>query len=438
MAGSSAASVVVTATPVAPIPAVPSGLAAVAGDARVTLTWTAVPTATSYSVYRNGTRVAITTSPTLVDTGLVNETTYAYSVTASNASGSSASSSVVLAVPLPPVPATPTGLAAVAGTTTVALTWNASAGATGYVIRRDGIIAASVPGLAYTDTGLVAGMPHSYTVSASNVAGTSAASAAVTATPIGTSSVPAPPAGWTNSFVDDFTGSSIDATKWNIRNNTSNSNEQSYLLSRNVSVANGMLNITAKKESVGGKLYSSGYVDSIGKFSQRYGIWQVRAKVNTPIGTSQGIWPAPLWLRGDTSPMEIDLIEAWGTGATAVSGYRVGSGSASIHQNTNGGQGKVSGWLTPAGVDLSAAFHVYEVEWAPDFISVRIDGVEKVRATPTNAPWAFSGTDYLGKANMRVNLQISKDGATYYGGPLESTVFPSTMQIDYIRVMTKA
>jgi beta-glucanase (GH16 family) len=136
--------------------------------------------------------------------------------------------------------------------------------------------------------------------------------------------------------------------------------------------------------------------------------------------------------------MEIDAIEAWGTGATPVSGYRTGSGSASIHQNTMGGQGKVSGWLTPAGVDLSAAFHVYEVEWAPDFISVRLDGVEKVRATAANAPWAFSGTDYLGKANMRVNLQISKDDAVYYGGPIASTAFPSTLQIDYIRVMTKA
>ena len=437
IAGSSAASSVVTATPVAPIPAVPDGLAAAAGNARVTLTWNAVAGATSYNVYRNGTRVTVTASATYTDSAVVNETTYAYSVTASNASGTSASSTVVMATPLPPVPATPTGLAAVAGNTTVALTWTAVSGATGYVIRRDGTVAASVPGTSYTDTGLTNGLTRGYTVAASNVAGASAQSAVVSATPTAPGSIPAPPAGWTTSFVDDFTGTTVDASKWNIRNNSANSNEQSYLLARNVSVSNGMLNITAKKESVGGKLYTSGYLDSIGKFSQRYGIWQVRAKVNTPIGSSQGLWPAPLWLRGDTSPMEIDLIEAWGTGATPVSGYRTGSGSASIHQNTNGGQGKVSGWLTPAGVDLSADFHLYEVEWAPDFISVRYDGVEKVRATPTNAPWAFSGTDYLGKANMRVNLQVSKDDSVYYGGPIASTVFPSTLLIDYIRVMTK-
>ena len=354
VAGSSAASSVVTATPVAPIPAVPDGLAAAAGNARVTLTWNAVAGATSYSVYRNGTRVAVTASATYTDTAVANETTYAYSITASNASGASASSTVVMATPLPSVPGTPTGLAAVAGSTTVALSWTAVSGATGYVIRRDGIVAASVPGTSYTDTGLTSGITHGYTVAASNVAGASAPSAVVSATPTAPGSIPAPPTGWATTFVDDFTGSTVDASKWNVRNNAANSNEQSYLLSRNVTVSNGLLNITAKRESVGGKAYSSGYIDSIGRFSQRYGIWQVRAKVNTPVGSSQGMWPAPLWLRGDTSPMEVDVVEAWGTGPTVLNGYRAGSGSASIHQNTSGGGGKVSGWLGEVGTDLSA------------------------------------------------------------------------------------
>jgi beta-glucanase (GH16 family) len=244
------------------------------------------------------------------------------------------------------------------------------------------------------------------------------------------------PSGWRLSFADEFEGSSVDASKWNVRNNTYNNNEQSYLLARNVSVNNGILNVTAKQETVGGKNYSSGYLDSIGKFSQRYGLWKVRAKLNTPIGTSQGIWPCPLWLRGDTSLMEMDVVEAWGTGSTVLNGYRAGSASASIHQSTHGGMGKVAGWLSPAGTDLSAGFHVYELEWSPEFIVVRVDGVEKVRATADNAPWAFSGPDFEGKANMRINMQVSKDGA-YYGAPDVDTAFPSTMQVDWIRVYTK-
>ena len=134
--------------------------------------------------------------------------------------------------------------------------------------------------------------------------------------------------------------------------------------------------------------------------------------------------------------MEIDVVEGWGTGASPINGYRVGSAAASIHQDTMGGAGKVSGWLSPAGVDLSADFHVYEVEWAPDFIAVRVDGVEKLRATPATAPWAFSGTDFAGKANMRLNLQVAKDGS-YYGGVDADTAFPSSLQVDWIRVYTK-
>jgi beta-glucanase (GH16 family) len=254
-------------------------------------------------------------------------------------------------------------------------------------------------------------------------------------TPKADPTTPAPD-GWQLSFSDEFNGTAVDASKWNVRNNTSLSYEESYLLARNVTVDNGVLSVAAKRETVGAKNYTSGYLDSIGKFSQRYGLWKVRAKLNTPIGTSQGMWPCPLWLRGDTSPMEIDVVEGWGTGATPINGYRPGSASASIHQNTMGGGGKVGGWLSPAGVDLSADFHVYEVEWAPDFIAVRVDGVEKVRATPANAPWAFSGPDYDGKANMRLNLQVAKDGS-YYGGVDADTAFPSTLQVDYIRVYTK-
>jgi beta-glucanase (GH16 family) len=244
------------------------------------------------------------------------------------------------------------------------------------------------------------------------------------------------PNGWELSFSDEFEGNAVDTSKWNIRNNTYLSYEQSYLLGRNVSVEDGVLKVVAKRESVGGKAYTSGYLDSIGKFSQRYGLWKVRAKLNLPVGQSAGLWPCPLWLRGDTSPMEIDVVEGWGTGAVPVKGYRAGSATTSIHQNTMGGGGKVSGWLSPAGTDLSADFHVYEVEWAPDFIAIRVDGVEKVRATPANAPWAFSGTDFAGKANMRLNLQVASD-TSYYGGVDADTLFPSTMQVDWIRVYTK-
>lgn len=250
------------------------------------------------------------------------------------------------------------------------------------------------------------------------------------------------PAGWVVTFEDYFTGTSVDTTKWNVRNNDYNSNEQSYLLASNVTVSDGLLHITAREQSIGGKLYSSGYIDSKNKFSQRGGRWQCRAKLNTPVGTSRGIWPAPLWLRmNDPALGEIDLVESWGEDSTPLNSYRSGSAATNIHENTNGGAGRIQAWLTDvADPDISDDFHLFECIWEADganpYIAILIDGEERARATTANAPW-ITGPNYAGAANMRVNLQVSKDGS-YYGGPTASTEFPTTLLIDYIRVLRRA
>ncbi|OOQ54730.1 chitinase [Streptomyces antibioticus] len=80
-------------------------------------------------------------------------------------------------------PAAPTGLST--GTVTsssVALSWTASSGATSYAVYRDGAKVQTVSGTSATVTGLSASTAYSFQVSALNDAGESAKSAAVTAT----------------------------------------------------------------------------------------------------------------------------------------------------------------------------------------------------------------------------------------------------------------
>ncbi|MGW6354499.1 chitinase [Streptomyces sp. NPDC055092] len=80
------------------------------------------------------------------------------------------------------IPAVPAGLAAgTATSSSVDLSWNPVSGATGYNVYRDGSKIASVSGASTTVTGLAAATSYSFQVSATNSAGESAKSAAVTA-----------------------------------------------------------------------------------------------------------------------------------------------------------------------------------------------------------------------------------------------------------------
>ncbi len=86
-------------------------------------------------------------------------------------------------------PAVPTGLTATAGNQQVALTWNASSGATSYNVGRATTTGgpyttvSSPTTTSYTDSSVTNGTTYYYVVSATNSAGTSANSSQVSATP---------------------------------------------------------------------------------------------------------------------------------------------------------------------------------------------------------------------------------------------------------------
>jgi len=98
------------ATPVPPTPAAPTGVTAVAGDGKVTVSWTPSSGSTSYNVYwspsatvskTNGTKVAAAVNGGSI-TGLPAGVSYYFVVTAVNASGESGDSSpAATATPLP-------------------------------------------------------------------------------------------------------------------------------------------------------------------------------------------------------------------------------------------------------------------------------------------------------------------------------------------------
>jgi hypothetical protein len=182
-----------TPLPVLPAaPATPAALAVTAaGAGSVTLTWTAVPGATSYNVYYS-TSSPVTTLDTKVTnaaiggdvTGLAGGTPYFLVVTAENLGGESAVSNEVTATP---DLAVPNNVFAAPGDGQVSLSWAPVPGATSYTVywsTAPDVSKAAVDHLAATTesapvTGLVDGTAYYFVVTASNALAPESADSAV-------------------------------------------------------------------------------------------------------------------------------------------------------------------------------------------------------------------------------------------------------------------
>jgi fibronectin type 3 domain-containing protein len=176
----------------------PSNLAATATSASgITLTWTGVSNAASYSVKRGtsatGTFAAIgsPTSATYNDSGLSAGTTYYYEVTALVGGAASAASNVANATTIAAAPTSP--LAKATSSSAITVTWTASTGATGYNVLRGtsnsgpftaigSTSSGAVSMTTYSDAGLSAATAYYYVVQATDSGGTSGNSAVATAT----------------------------------------------------------------------------------------------------------------------------------------------------------------------------------------------------------------------------------------------------------------
>lgn len=181
-----------------PIPSVPTGLGATAGNNSVSLSWTAsTGSPATYNVKRSTTSgsgyvtVGTTTAPTvaLVDSVLGGQTYY-YVVSAVNATGESADSAEVSATPAFAVPAAPTALTAAITNNSASLSWTAAAFADSYNVKRSTtsgsgyttIGTTTAPTVSYDDATAVDGVVYYYVVSAVNGAGEGADSTERTVT----------------------------------------------------------------------------------------------------------------------------------------------------------------------------------------------------------------------------------------------------------------
>ena len=204
----------------------------------------------------------------------------------------------------------------------------------------------------------------------------------------------------------------------------------------NVSLdGHGFLAITARKEAYQGRSYTSARLVTRGKFEQALGRWE--ARIRMPGG--KGIWPA-FWLLGASYPEvgwpacgEIDVVELRGQSPAVANG--------SLHATGYSGGDAITAQrvcevaptcaappCTPV-CPFDADFHVYAVEIETGRIRFLVDGnvYQTVRSDrlPTGSAWPFAAP-FFAILNVAV-------GGNYVGAPDDSTVFPQTMLVDYVR-----
>ena len=226
--------------------------------------------------------------------------------------------------------------------------------------------------------------------------------------------------GWQLTFDDEFNGSGLDLQKWTPSDpwgHERNHELQAYVKDA-FDVQEGVLHIQARKQQAfySGKQrdFTSGMMTTRGKFSQRYGRFEIRCRV--PKG--KGMWPA-FWLLPDSPqwPPEIDALEILGHEPNKVyltQHFRDAQGKHGSH----GGS-----WVGP---DFSAGFHEFAVEWSPQAIVWFVDGVERFRSEKDIPD---------GKMYVLVNLAV---GGDWPGAPDEATQFPADFAVDYVRVYQRA
>jgi beta-galactosidase len=176
--GLTSASITIREADNLPPPAAPGGVAAVGGNAQVTVSWDVVPGATTYNLWRAATSGGPysliagnigSVNLGYIDNSVTNLSTYYYVVTA-NGNGASVNSAEVSATPAPIV----TGLTAAATNGQIVLNWNASPGAS-YNVKRSTItggpyttIASSLSSTNYTDSKVATCQPYYYVVTITN------------------------------------------------------------------------------------------------------------------------------------------------------------------------------------------------------------------------------------------------------------------------------
>ena len=227
---------------------------------------------------------------------------------------------------------------------------------------------------------------------------------------------------------DDFDDNTLDTKKWQYYEENTIRGFGKVLRS-NVEVSNGTLKLFAKRTAglLGTEEFSSGMISTQHSLNQKYGYFEIRAKVNQQTGPHCAFWllqhsvgvvnkiPNP-----SVFGTEIDVFE-----------YHRATGTENLyftlHWNgydfSNNSHRKVSSTALIPGI--ANGFHLFALEWTPKEYIVYVDGVEKARTSiaVSHVPeFLILSTEIVGFGGDRFQM---------------NSTAPDVFEVDYIKVYAR-
>jgi beta-glucanase (GH16 family) len=236
---------------------------------------------------------------------------------------------------------------------------------------------------------------------------------------------------WECTFADEFTGTSLDRTKWLPQvYHGSGSPIRACFVDRpdTISVGDGTLKLTVRKVTTpvvcdgASADYTSGSVSTYHRFSQQYGRFEARMKVQYTLGSTPGLQEA-FWMWPDDrvasdvswpAAGEIDVAELY----SQFSRYAV----PFLHYTANDNGGPIPGVNTAYCSAVRGRYNTYTLTWTPTTLTILVNGKKCLVNTSGDPafqkPYILALTQALGVGSNALR---------------SNTPMPATMQVEYVR-----
>ncbi|MBI3520699.1 MAG: glycoside hydrolase family 16 protein [Bacteroidetes bacterium] len=246
---------------------------------------------------------------------------------------------------------------------------------------------------------------------------------------------------------DEFNGQAIDETKWKFGmpwGSIAMSQDLAFT-QNNIHTGNGLASFITKKENISAHIYdweikkdylaksgkkvvdgkydvdyTAGMISSKRKF--RHGYFELRFKSNE----EKGIWPA-FWLFGGEPNEEIDFFE--------LKGERENQIHVDVHcpkgcEDYKGGflnlKKNWGAWIK-TNQSLATGWNIISGEWEEGFVKFFLNG----------QPIGYFEGNFKSSQFLFINTSVAKNGEAFNPGPDESTKWPNSFDVDYVRVWSK-